>query len=188
MKLIGTMLGAAALLTAALPGSLYIYQGDELGLPESEEIPLELLSDPMHERSAGVDPGRDGCRVPLPWAGEAPPFAFSPLGAGSEPWLPQPVSWASLAAETQERDPASMLSLYRHALLIRRSLDLGHQPFRWCAAPTGVLSFARGDGFRSVTNLSSEPVALPQHSEILLSSAPLDGGRSAPDTTVWLRP
>src|SRR5678815_1648554 len=81
---------AAALLTAALPGSLYIYQGDELGLPEVEDLPLDLLQDPMHFRSGGVDPGRDGCRVPLPWSGGEAPFGFSPDGATRPPWLSQP--------------------------------------------------------------------------------------------------
>ncbi|HET8779687.1 MAG TPA: glycoside hydrolase family 13 protein, partial [Agromyces sp.] len=97
---------AAALLTAALPGSLYIYQGDELGLPEVE-LPRDVLEDPMHFRSGGVDPGRDGCRVPLPWRGTVPPFGFSPDSAS--PWLPQPAEWAALTVQAQEADPASML-------------------------------------------------------------------------------
>ncbi len=68
------------MLVAALPGSLYIYQGDELGLPEVEDLPVELIQDPMHYRSGGIDPGRDGCRVPLPWSGDHAPFGFSPEG------------------------------------------------------------------------------------------------------------
>ncbi len=116
---------AAALLTAALPGSLYLYQGDELGLPEVE-LPLELLEDPMHFRSGGVDPGRDGCRVPLPWRGASAPFGFSPAGSSdrdgavADPWLPQPAEWAGLTVQAQEADPGSMLWLYRQALRIRK--------------------------------------------------------------------
>ncbi|MFE4948735.1 glycoside hydrolase family 13 protein [Leifsonia sp. NPDC056665] len=179
---------AAALLTAALPGSLYLYQGDELGLPEVEDLPADRIEDPMHFRSGGVDPGRDGCRVPLPWRGTAAPFGFSPDGAGAEPWLPQPADWAALTVQAQQSDPASMLWLYTQALRIRRSEPgLGDGPLAWAEAPEGVLAFARGDAFLSVTNLSAAPVALPAHVAILLSSSPLDGGMLPPDSTAWLR-
>jgi alpha-glucosidase len=106
---------AAALLTAALPGSLYIYQGDELGLPEVEDLPVDLIQDPMHSRSGGVDPGRDGCRVPLPWSGTARAVRLLRTGVDVQPWLPQPVSWTELTVEAQESDPGSMLTLYRSA-------------------------------------------------------------------------
>jgi len=91
---------AAGLLAMALPGSMYVYQGEELGLPEVEDIPSDRRQDPMWHRSGGVDPGRDGCRVPLPWAGQRPPFAFSDNGAG-RPWLDQPDDWAPLTVEAQ---------------------------------------------------------------------------------------
>ncbi|MDX6413811.1 MAG: alpha-glucosidase, partial [Gaiellaceae bacterium] len=112
---------AAALLTLSLPGAVYIYQGDELGLPEVEDLPAEALQDPMYFRSNGRDPGRDGCRVPLPWDGGAPPFGFSPAAATAEPWLPQPPSWGELTAARQEERDDSMLALYREALRLRRS-------------------------------------------------------------------
>lgn len=179
---------AAALLTAALPGSLYIYQGDELGLPEVEDLPADRLEDPMHFRSGGVDPGRDGCRVPLPWRGGVAPFGFSPSGATAEPWLPQPADWVELTVEKQQSDPASMLWLYRQALRLRRAEGgLGDGPFAWLDAPHGVLAFARGDRFVSVTNLSGGPVALPENTAILLSSSPLEAGLLPPDSTAWLR-
>ena len=111
---------AASLLCAALPGSLYIYQGEELGLEEVQDLPVEQLQDPMYFRSEGVDPGRDGCRVPLPWSGDRAPFGFSPDGARHEPWLRQPEGWAALTVEAQLADPESMLNLYRSALRIRR--------------------------------------------------------------------
>ncbi|WP_286346787.1 glycoside hydrolase family 13 protein [Frondihabitans sucicola] len=178
---------AAALLTTALPGSLYLYQGDELGLPEVEDIPLERLDDPMHFRSGGVDPGRDGCRVPLPWSGTTAPFGFSPAGAASEPWLPQPAVFRSLTVEKQEQDPESMLSLYRRALHLRATeSSLIGEEFAWVTAATDVVAFRRGD-LVVVTNLGAEAVSLPEHSAILLSSSPLDGDLLPSDTTVWLR-
>ncbi|HEY0218075.1 MAG TPA: glycoside hydrolase family 13 protein [Cellulomonas sp.] len=202
---------AAALLTAALPGSLYLYQGDELGLPEVEDLPPEVVQDPMHARSGGVDPGRDGCRVPLPWSGDRPPFGFSPAGATAEPWLPQPAGWAALTVEAQEGDPSSMLRLYRSALALRRSeAGLGDGVLRWLdtdavdagtgASATGadtadaareVLAFARGDVL-CVVNLGTAPVDLPAHAGVLLTSAddpaaPLSGDRLPPSTAAWLR-
>ena len=179
---------AAALLTAALPGALYLYQGDELGLPEVEDIPLDRLDDPMHFRSGGVDPGRDGCRVPLPWSGTEAPYGFSPDGATAEPWLPQPAAFAHLTVESQEQDPDSLLSLYRAALHLRGTDPaLVGERFDWVHAAPDVLAFRRGENVLVVTNLGSEAVSLPEHDAILLSSSPVDGGLLLPDTTVWLR-
>jgi alpha-glucosidase len=179
---------AAALLSAALPGSLYIYQGDELGLPEVEDLPDDRLEDPMHFRSGGVDPGRDGCRVPLPWSGQRAPFGFSPDGAEKPPWLPQPASWADRSVEAQQSDPRSMLWLYRQALRLRRSEpSLQVEALRWIDSADGVLAFSRGTEFACVTNLSAVPAALPAHAAILLSSSPLSGGLLPPDSTAWLR-
>lgn len=178
---------AAALLTAALPGSLYIYQGDELGLPEVEDLPLSALQDPMHFRSGGVDPGRDGCRIPLPWTSTGPSFGFSP-SMTALPWLPQPASWGELSVEHQIEDPESMLWLYRHALRIRRADPaLGRGTFAWCDSAPGVLVFDRDAHFINVTNLSNYPVDLPPHTEILLVSGDLINGQLATDCTAWLR-
>lgn len=184
---------AAALLTAALPGSLYLYQGDELGLPEVE-LPREVLEDPMHFRSGGVDPGRDGCRVPLPWRGAEPPFGFSPAspadaadGTAAAPWLPQPAEWAALTVQAQEADPGSMLWLYRQALRIRkRERALGDGPMTWLPSEPTALVFQRGDDVVNVTNLGAAPMALPDHDRILLASAPLVDGMLPPDSTAWL--
>ena len=179
---------AAALLTAALPGSLYIYQGDELGLDEVE-VPLHEIQDPMHARSGGVDPGRDGCRVPLPWDGTVAPFGFSPADARRDPWLSQPAHWAELTVSQQEIDPGSMLNLYRTALRIRRAEpDLGDGPLEWLASEPDVLAFARGRDFISITNLSSTALPLPPHQAVLLASADVSEGHLPPDATVWLRP
>jgi alpha-glucosidase len=180
---------AAALLLAALPGSLYIYQGDELGLDEVDDLPVDRLQDPMYFRSGGTDPGRDGCRVPLPWSGSRPPFGFSPSNADAEPWLPQPASWTDLTVETQQSQPSSMLNLYRAALRIRRSEPgLGDGPMAWLPSDDDVLAFRRGDHFVNVTNMSAVAVTLPPHAEILLTSADAVGGLLPPDATAWLVP
>jgi alpha-glucosidase len=179
---------AAALLTLSLPGAVYIYQGEELGLPEVEDLPTGALQDPMFFRSNGRDPGRDGCRVPLPWDGEEPPFGFSRTGATVEPWLPQPSSWGELTAARQAGLEDSMLSLYREALRIRRTQpELQDGPLLWLNAPSGVLAYARGDGFLCLLNLSDSTVELPRHAALLLASAPLENGRLPSDTAVWLR-
>ncbi|MFG2718406.1 glycoside hydrolase family 13 protein [Streptomyces sp. NPDC048416] len=168
---------AAALLSLALPGSVYLYQGEELGLPEAG-IPLDRIEDPMHFRSGGVDPGRDGCRVPLPWTAE--PWAT--------PWLPQPADWATYAADRQGGDPSSMLALYRRALLLRRTQPgFGDGALTWLEAPEGVLAFAREGGLCCVVNLGDAPVPLPTHRALLLASGPLAGGLLPKDTAVWLR-
>lgn len=176
---------AAALLTAALPGCLYIYQGDELGLPEVE-LPLAVLQDPMHYRSGGVDPGRDGCRVPLPWSGDAAPYGFG-TASGAATWLPQPAGWAALTVEAESADPGSMLALYRAAIAVRReSHDLRSESLAWLDLGEQAIAFRRGDGTVVVANLGGTPLALPPHRELILGSAPLAGGALPPDSTAWL--
>ncbi len=177
---------AAALLELALPGGAYIYQGDELGLPEVEDLPEETLDDPTWERSGHTVRGRDGCRVPMPWGGSEPPYEF---GAGTgQPWLPQPADWAPLTAAAQESDPDSHLNLYRAALKIRRAEEaLGEGRLIWDDdAPAGVLSFTRDPGFRCVVNLGGSPIDLPA-GEVLLASEPLLDGELPVDATVWLK-
>jgi alpha-glucosidase len=177
----------AALLTMALPGAVYVYQGEELGLPEVEDLPAEARQDPMYHRSGGADPGRDGCRVPLPWRGQAPPYGFGPED-GAPPWLPQPDDWARSTAAAQEADPDSMLCLYRRALRLRRAEPaLRDGPFEWLTQPEQVLAFARGERFACVANLSPRPVRLPAHRAVLLGSGPLPDGTLPPDMAVWLR-
>jgi alpha-glucosidase len=180
---------AAALLTMALPGAVYIYQGEELGLWEVEDIPDDRRRDPIFHRTHGADPGRDGSRVPLPWSGVEPPFGFS---ANPDPWLPQPKEWRDLTVEAESADPGSMLALYRAALHLRREhLEREHlaeappAALTWRPAPSGVLAFDRGQ-VRCLVNLSPSPVPLPDGAEILLTSAPLTEAGLPADTAAWL--
>ncbi|MFJ8673655.1 glycoside hydrolase family 13 protein [Streptomyces sp. NPDC093589] len=183
---------AAALLTLALPGGAYIYQGEELGLPEVEDLPEDVLQDPTWERSGHTERGRDGCRVPIPWAGGAAPFGFSPQDATAAPWLPQPESWKDHSVAAQTGDAASVLELYRSALRLRRDHPAlgggasGDATLSWVDAPAGVLAFTREPGFLCAVNLSDEPYPLPPHDAVLLASGPLTDGRLPTDTAVWL--
>lgn len=179
---------AAALLMFALPGGAYVYQGDELGLWEVEDLPEEVLQDPTWTRSGHTDRGRDGCRVPLPWSGTTPPFGFSPAGTPASPWLPQPADFASVTVEVQQDDPESMLSLYRAALALRQKhAALGDGPFTWLPSAPGVLAFSRGAGFACVVNLADGPAPLPAGARVLLGSGPdAVDGMLPPDAAVWL--
>jgi len=171
---------AAALLTLSLPGCAYVYQGEELGLPEVEDIPFALLQDPRWKRSGEVDRGRDGCRVPLPWSGSAPPFSFSPDDV--QPWLPQPQSWAALSVEAQSGDPSSMLSLYRSALGFRRSWK---GELSWVDLGDAAVAFRRDD-LMCIVNFGNKPVVLPANTEVVLSSVPVTDSVPS-DAAAWLR-
>jgi alpha-glucosidase len=183
---------AAALLTLALPGAVYLYQGEELGLWEVEDLPPEIRQDPIWHRNGGADPGRDGCRVPIPWSGAEPPYGFSPDDAPVPPWLPQPRAWRRHTVEAETGDPASMLELYRAALRLRRAEPALRGPadlMEWLpphAEDAGVLAFRRGD-IACVVNLSGDHAELPDHATLLLASQPLAGPRLPPDTAAWLR-
>ncbi|WKV74377.1 glycoside hydrolase family 13 protein [Streptomyces sp. PCS3-D2] len=174
---------AASLLMLALPGSAYVYQGEELGLPDVTDLPDEVRQDPSFFRAAGQDGFRDGCRVPLPWSGTEAPYGFGTGGS----WLPQPDSWAELSVEAQTGDPSSTLELYRTALRLRRERpDLGAgDSVDWQDAPEGVLAFRRGD-FLCTANTTGTAVRLPVAGEALLSSgATVEDGVLPADTTVW---
>ncbi|EIE98218.1 glycoside hydrolase family 13 protein [Saccharomonospora glauca] len=176
---------AAALLTMALPGSVYVYQGEELGLEEVTDLPDEVLADPVWERSGHTDRGRDGCRVPLPWSGTEPPFGF-----GGSSWLPQPRHWAELTVEAQSDDSGSMLSLYREALRQRRELPA--EAFEWSDSPDDVLAFRRGSAFICTVNFSSSPVTITRPGTVRLTSCAVseldltdDAVTLPPESAVW---
>ncbi len=180
---------AATALMLALPGSAYLYQGEELGLPDHTRLPDEVLQDPTFARSGGTRHGRDGCRVPVPWASDGPSLGFGP----GEPWLPQPPEYAELAPGRQRGVEGSTLELYRRLLRVRRELGLGSATLTWLPdAPPDVLALrlvdADGAAVAEVrTNLSDAPVPLPA-GEVVVASGDLDDGRLPSDTTVWTRP
>jgi len=174
---------AAALVTLGLPGTTYVYQGEELGLPEVEDLPAEVRQDPAIAQSGGEQIGRDGCRVPLPWSGQAPPYGFSPDGASAEPWLPQPADWAAYTADSEAADDDSTLSLYRRAIALR-SKWLLEVDFTWIDSPEGTLAFARGD-IQVWLNTSGAPV--PLLGELLLGSDPTaEPGTLPTDAAAWV--
>ncbi len=178
---------AAALLMLALPGGAYIYQGEELGLPEVVDLPDEVRRDPTFFRTNGEEVGRDGCRIPLPWSGDVPPFGFT---AGTSTWLPQPQEWAGVTAQRQQDDPDSPLALFRAALAIRRSHEaLGDGGLTWLEAPPDVLAFTREPGFVCVVNLGKRDVVAPEAArggKVMLTSVPgLDGATVPAGTAIW---
>ena len=194
---------AATVFMLALPGSAYLYQGEELGLPEVFDLPAEARQDPVFKRSKGADLGRDGCRVPLPWSAKAPSFGFSETG---ESWLPQPADWAALSVDHQHEDEASTWRLYERALQQRRlEPAMGDGPMTWMDdAPEEVLALRRftADADQPsvvvAINMSEEACHLPSQwgTDVLLTS---NGDVAAisvdetehvvlgPETAVWLR-
>lgn len=171
---------AAVLLMLALPGSAYLYQGEELGLQEVGELPAANLQDPAYFRSKGAEKGRDGCRVPLPWTVGGLSFGF---GSGGSHLL-QPKWFGGYSVEAQEGDPDSTLSLYRKALAVRRGLQTG-EGLEWVDGVEWALHFRRPGGWQSITNFGAAPIELPEGA-VVLSSAPLEGEKLPTDTTAWL--
>jgi alpha-glucosidase len=179
---------AALLLVLALPGSVYLYQGEELGLPEVLELPDGARLDPIWFRSGGTEVGRDGCRVPLPWEAEQETFGFSPDNAPLPPWLPQPPWFAGYAVDTQQTDEDSFLTLNRQALNLRRPLwAQPRSPLTWLeTGNAGVLAFARGAAV-CVTNFSTRPYNLPsQWGTVSLSSVAMEATALPMSSTAWL--
>src|SRR5690606_11164299 len=173
---------AASLLELALPGSSYLYQGEELGLHEVPDLPDEARQDPTFFRNPGVDVGRDGCRVPLPWTREGASFGF---GSGSAD-LPQPDWFGDYAVEVQDGDPGSTLTLYRRALELRRELQTDEEMTWVETGRDDVLAFRRPNGWLNVTVFGDEPFDLPA-GEVLLTSVPLEDGRLPGAATAWIR-
>jgi alpha-glucosidase len=173
---------AALLLLLALPGAVYLYQGEELGLDEVEDLPAEVRDDPVFHRTGGARLGRDGCRVPLPWLPDGPSLGFGT----APPWLPQPARWASLAATVQEGDPDSMLTLYQRALQARRGIrSPAVQELTWLDLGPGVLAFDRPGALTCVVNVDGAPVTLPA-GEVVLASEPLVDGQLPRDAAAWI--
>jgi len=174
---------AASLIMLSLPGSAYIYQGEELGLPEVVDLPDEARQDPTFHRTNGDKYGRDGCRVPIPWESSAPAYGFNTTG---ESWLPQPPEWAELARDVQAGEVDSTLELYRAALSARDTARLGLGELVWLDGySSDVLAFVN-NGIAVFANLGTEPVELPLGT-VVVSSDDLDGASLPADTAVWMQ-
>ena len=172
---------AAILLLLALPGSAYLYQGEELGLREVADLQPDELEDPIWIRSEHTVKGRDGCRVPLPWSAEGSSFGFGSDGAH----LPQPAWFAEHAADRQDGEPGSMLELYRAALALRPRLNVG-AGLAWQSAADTVLHFERAGGWHAIVNLGEEPAPLPD-GDVLITSVPLVDGLLPGDAAAWVK-
>lgn len=173
---------AGTMFTLALPGSVYLYQGEELGLPEVWDLPEDVLDDPVWEQSGRTRKGRDGCRVPLPWTTDGPSFGFG----DAEGWLPQPPEFGAMSAEAQTGDDESTLELYRSLLALRRAHVTGDSAITWLDSPEGVIGLRRGSGLECWLNLSGAPMPLPDGRELLVASAPIDRDLPA-NTAAWIR-
>ncbi|MFF7653334.1 glycoside hydrolase family 13 protein [Streptomyces sp. NPDC007983] len=177
---------AAALLMLALPGAAYVYQGEELGLPEVVDLPDEVLTDPIFHRTGSRQHIRDGCRVPLPWSGLASPFGFTTGEAVAQPWLPQPEWFAEHATDRALADTDSFWHLYREGLYLRRSLpQMGEGPLVWMESPPEVLAFMRGDGLVCAINFSDHPVPAPVPGAPILASTSCPPGTLPGSAAAW---
>ena len=189
---------AATLLMLALPGSAYLYQGEELGLPEDLELPDSARQDPTFFRTNGATYGRDGCRVPIPWEAEAPAFGFSPTGRS---WLPQPTKWARFARDVQSakvvggvvQPSSATLQLYTEALELRQVTGVSHGEIEWLPGyDPDVIAFTNNADIpvTVLANLGTKAIALPDMDQLVRSDGAWDqieDPQLAPGTTVWLR-
>jgi alpha-glucosidase len=173
---------AATALMLALPGSSYVYQGEELGLPEAINLPDSARQDPTWFRTKGERYGRDGCRVPIPWEAGQPSYGFGPTAAS---WLPQPSDWDGYARDSQSGVPGSTLELYKLALALRASHQRGSGAVAWLEGyGDDVIAFSNG-GVTVISNIGTVPVELPEGAVLLASESVTEGVLPA-DTTVWL--
>jgi alpha-glucosidase len=172
---------AMALVMLALPGTVFIYNGEELGLP-NVDLPDEVLQDPVWERSGHEERGRDGCRVPMPWSGAAPPFGFS---TNEDTWLPMPADWSRLTVEAQDGVTDSTLSLFRRAIELRHRRGALGERIEWLGAQDGALAFRSSDGLVCVLNASTRAIALPDGGLLIASQALVDG-KLPPDAAAWV--
>jgi alpha-glucosidase len=174
---------AAALVQFSLPGSVYLYNGDELGL-ENVDLPDDALQDPTWKRSGHTQRGRDGERVPMPWSGNVAPYGF---GSNPDTWLPMPLDWAEFTVEAESKDPDSTLALYRRATGLRRDLaEIHGTSFEWVDAPADCLAYRRGEQLLVFLNAGDVGVAVPAGT-VILASAPIVGGVVPANSAVWLQ-
>ena len=181
---------AATTLMLGLPGAAYLYQGEELGLPDATTLPNEVRQDPAFVLTHGRETGRDGCRIPFPWSASGPSLGFGPTEAT---WLPQPAGYRHLAVDRQEGVPGSTLELYRQLLQLRRSYALGSGALQWLEAyaddPHVVAYRSKGSDREDISvlvNLGVAPVELPAGVRVLVASGELAADGAVPtDVAVW---
>lgn len=181
---------SATLMTLALPGGTYLYQGEELGLPEVRDLPEDRLTDPRWKMSGYKDRGRDGCRVPLPWKSEPTGgfgFSTNELLELDQPWLPMSPWMGNFSAESQAGVAGSTLTMYREALALRKLEEgLGDGPMTWIESGRDVVAFSRPGNFACYINFGAA-IEIPAGATVLISSGPLEGNSIPTDTAVWLR-
>lgn len=175
---------AAALVQLALPGTAYVYQGEELALEEFEDMPHEMRQDPTWAQSGFTDVGRDGCRIPLPWTATSAPYGFV-AEDGAATWLPQPPHWAEHSVEAQDHDPDSTLNLYRSALHLRETLWRDAGDLKWLTVTPDVVAFERGEA-QCWVNTGDTAVTLPDTASVVLASMPGVERMLPPDSAAWL--
>jgi alpha-glucosidase len=182
---------AGTLLMLALPGGAYIYQGQEIALPEVRDLPESALQDPTWFQSNKKDRGRDGCRVPIPWtSNSAGAFGFSSDTSitSDQTWLPQSPWMGQYAVDAQQGQEFSPLEVTRRALEIRKNESgLGDGPIEWLDFGKEILAFERPGDFVCVVNFGSKAFTLPRHTDVLVSTQPIVSGVLPADTAVWLR-
>lgn len=177
---------AASMFMLGLPGGVYLYQGEELGLPDHTQMPHHYRQDPSYHRTGGSRLGRDGCRVPLPWTADGPSLGYSPNG---EAWLPQPKGWSRLSREAQRNDPHSVLSLYKRALTLRRQHQLGSGSLAWADdyLRSECIGFAN-NGVLVLLNMSSAELEIPDLPILLRTHEQDESSRKlSPEECIWLR-
>ncbi len=181
---------SATLMTLALPGGTYLYQGEELGLPEVRDLPEDRLTDPRWKMSGYKDRGRDGCRVPLPWKTEPTGgygFSTNDLLELDQAWLPMSPWMGNFSAESQDGIAGSTLTMYREALALRKLEEgLGDGPMTWIEAGKDVVAFSRPGNFACYINFGAA-LEIPAGATVLISSGPLAGNTLPTDTAAWLR-
>lgn len=179
---------AVALMLLTLPGAVYIYNGQELGLPNVDDLPDEVLQDPSFFRTNGAVRGRDGCRIPLPWTHDAVAAGFS---SNANTWLPMPDYYRNFAADLQRSDAASMLNLYRQTLDMRRAHPaLRRGQLRWLESTDGCLGYeVRTDeeAFEIWVNFADHSIPLPSGTIVVSSVADIVDNALPPDSSVILQ-
>lgn len=175
---------ALVMMTMLLPGALYLYQGEELGLPNHTTMEPRFRQDPRFFDSNGSMIGRDGERIPMPWKAKAPAFGFGP---SDRSWLPQPDSYARYAADVQEKDTSSTLALYRRLIALRTQYGLGTGTLKWFDSPRNDVLVARNGSICLYINFGYAPLTLPAGKVIAQSMPGIDKGTQLPgNAAVWL--